>query len=187
MSDTLDILTLAEGKTACNITGTGHDTELAQFITAVSRRIDELCGPVVNRTVTDELHNGGRGFIRPRKTPVDSVTTLVEYRHTTDTSLTEETNATKQADGFMVDEEWAHNVRIIRRTSGSDAAFPAGRRNVVLTYVAGRAANTAAVDAKFKRAAGDMLQRMWRRGAAAWSGGGDPFEANAVQHNRLFL
>ncbi len=61
MSDTLDVISLAEGKSAVGITtgDTSQDTALAQKITAVSRRIDRLCGPVVQRTVTDEVTSPG--------------------------------------------------------------------------------------------------------------------------------
>lgn len=190
MADTYDLLTLAEGKTACNITGTGHDVELAQFITAVSRRVDELCGYVVKRTVTAELHDGGRTFIRPRHTPILDGTTstaVSEYIGTTETELSEESNATKPASGFLVVVESVHNVKVYRRAGNTDASFPSGRRNISITYESGRAAATASVDAKFKRAAGNLLQRLWNRDAAVWSRGGDPFDPGTVQHSPLFL
>ena len=72
---TLDILTETEAsQTASGIDTALPSDELARMVTAVSARIDELVGPVVNRAVT-EYHNGG-GVIRPRQTAVASVTTL---------------------------------------------------------------------------------------------------------------
>lgn len=175
MADTLDIVTLAEAYEAINNTaGTGHDTELAQWITGVSRRIDELCGPVVVRTTTNEAHNGGGSFLHLRQTPVDSVTSVVEYRHETANTLTAETNTNRPADAYLTDLR-KHYARVTRRSGGADALFPWGRLNVVVTYEAGRAANTAAVDPQFKLAAGSILRRLWQRESGAWAHGGDPF------------
>lgn len=166
---TLDLLSLTEAKTALQLSLTTHDTEVAAFVTAVSLRLDAVAGPVVHRTITGELHNGGRSFIRPKFTPVSSVTSVTEYVATTATSLTAEANDTKPAAAFLLDNEWTHNVRIIRRTSGADSVFPAGRRNIAVTYVAGRAANTAAVPELFKRAAALCLQHLWRPSAGGWA------------------
>lgn len=175
MADTLDIVTLAEAYEAINNpSGTGHDTELARWITGVSRRIDELCGPVVIRTTTNEGHNGGGSFFHLRQTPVDSVTSVIEYRHETATTLTAETNTNRPADAYLTDLR-GHYARITRRSGGADAPFPFGRLNVVATYEAGRAADTASVDPQFKLAAGSILRRLWQREAGAWARGGDPF------------
>src|SRR5436190_4085590 len=79
MADLLDILTLAEGRTALNDTGSQADAgRLAQVITAISRRIDDICGPVVQRQITEEATiNGCRALLRTY--PVASITTLTEY------------------------------------------------------------------------------------------------------------
>lgn len=161
MADTLDILTLDEAKAAINIptvTAT-FDTELASYITAVSRRLDELAGAIVIRTITGEVHSGGRPFITLNFRPVVSVTSISEYQYTTPTTLTAETNAVKPATGYTVDLQWGD---IYRRASGADSLFPAGMDNLVVTYVAGRAATTAAVDPKYKQAAAIFLSHMWR-------------------------
>lgn len=176
MADTLDILDLAEGRLAINVSS-GHDAELARFITGMSRIIDDKCGPVVARSVT-ELHNGGCVQLRPFTTPIFSVSTLTEYVDTADTVLSAESNVSKPADGYLLDRDKAtsHNVKIVRRSSGSDASFPAGRRNVELVVSAGRYADTASVDAKFKVAGGSILRRLWDREAGAWARGADPFD-----------
>jgi hypothetical protein len=56
-----------------------------------------------------------------------------------------------------------------RRTNGCDVPFWPGRQNVVLSYVAGRVANTASVPALFKRAAAVTLVHLWRQTAGAWA------------------
>lgn len=177
MADTLDILTLEEAYRAINnASATGHDLELAQWITGVSRRIDDVCGPVVVRTITAELHDGGDMWIRPRHTPVSSVTSITEYDRTDATALTAEDNSTKPDDGYLLDDRGGHDQRIIRRSDNADVRFAAGRRNITVTYVAGRAADTSSVDPKFKAAAGAILRRIWSRDGGAWSRGGDPFD-----------
>ena len=169
MADTLDIITLAEGKSAVGIgsSDTSQNTALAQKITAVSRRIDRLCGPVVQRTVTGEVHPGGRSCIRVRRWPVASFTTVTEYDATVSQALTLEGFDTQPAEGFLP-ERWestptaVFNGKIWRRSAGSYSWFPAGPEAVVATYVAGRAADTAAVDAVFKEAATIALKNVWR-------------------------
>lgn len=174
MADTLDVLTLEEAKEALNMTVDTHGPELARFVTAVSRKLDDLVGPVVNRTVSNELHDGGRPVIFPKQTPVSSVTTLVEYVSTTGTTLSAESNASKPASGFLLVSD-GHDCRIVRRSGGATRLFASGASNVDLTYVAGRAADTDSVDDKFKVAAGIMLQHLWRPSAGAWAQATDAF------------
>lgn len=154
-----DLVTLTETKKALKLDQSGtHDGLLAAWITAVSLRVDELCGPVVIRTITDELHDGGSNLIFPRYLPVATVTTLAEYdSNGVATTLTAEDYDTKPADGYLLDGEL-----IRRRSSGTDYLFVWGRRNVRLTYTAGRAASTSAVSEQFKRAALIILAHMWR-------------------------
>lgn len=168
---TLDLLTLEEAKDAVNFEQTEimHDLELGAFVTAVSLRLDDLCGPIVQRTITNELHDGGCPTIRPRRTPVASVTTITDYEQLTGYALTAESNLAQPDYSYLLDSISTHNVVIRRRTSGSDGRFSYGRRNIAITYVAGRAATTATVDAKFKIGAALCLQHLWRPSAAGWA------------------
>ena len=183
-ADTLDVITLLEGYQAINEpTGEAavlvgnpgtHDDELARAITAISRRLDDLCGPIVKRAVTAETHDGGVHAIELRKGPVYGSVSVTEYDSTTGTALAEETNASKTADDFLIDE--LDGVPVIRRrASNADSVFPTGRRNVEVTYDVGRYADTASVDRKFKAAAESILRRAWAREQSAWSTGADPF------------
>lgn len=170
MADALDILDIDEAEAALNMTGATHEAELAQWVTAISRRIDDACGPVVVRSVT-ETHQGGSSWIIPYTQPVYEVTTLTEYSGVAPTVLAVEAFPTvTSADYALV------NGIVYRRSSGCDAVFAGGR--VIITFDAGRYADTASVDAKFKAAAGSILRRLWAREAGAWARGGDPF-ANA--------
>ena len=176
-----DLLTRAEGYLAVgdlvsSSSGTGnHDDTFDRWISAVSERIDEKCGPVVIRTISNEHHDGGERSIVPRYRPVSSITTIKEYDGVTATTLTAENLAggTVTVDEYRIDPvtSWVH-----RRSNGSAGTFAPTR--VILTYAAGRYANTAAVSAKFKEAASEMLVRLQKQYGVAWARGGDPFAVN---------
>lgn len=167
-ADELDVISLTDAKTAVNVTTDDHDVELQLFITAVSRRFDQLIGPVVQRSVT-EYHDGGNCYIMPRQTPLSSVTTLKEYDGAT-TTLTAETFGTEPSDAYLIaSTPYAHGTKIYRRSGGADLEFASGRQNVELVYVAGRAANTAAVDERIAQTAGAVLRRLWKRESGAWA------------------
>ena len=153
----VDILTLIEARQALSMNGDEGSAELALLVSAVSGQLDELCGPIVQRTVTGEAHDGG-ALVRLKHAPVASVTSVVEYDGTVATTVTAETNTAKATANYVFD---SRTGQVRRRSNGWDYAFPAGRGNVVVTYVAGRAATTAAVDAKFKQAASMMLRNLW--------------------------
>lgn len=150
-----DVLTETEARAAVN--ADEGSAELAVLVSAVSGQLDELCGPIVQRTVTGEAHDGG-ALVRLKHAPVASVTSVVEYDGTVATTVTAETNTAKATANYVFD---SRTGQVRRRSNGWDYAFPAGRGNVVVTYVAGRAATTAAVDAKFKQAASMMLRNLW--------------------------
>ncbi|MEV5538480.1 hypothetical protein AB0L13_16615 [Saccharopolyspora shandongensis] len=163
----LDVISLDEAKQAVNVTGTTeHDTELALWITAVSQRLDELVGPVVVRTITGEAHDGGRCLVMLAHYPVTSITSVSEYDSGTQVPLTAETLTTRPAAGYLAD-RYEPNPALLsrfvrRRSNGADAEFAAGRGNVVVSYSAGRFADTASVDPRFKAAANLMLINLWR-------------------------
>jgi hypothetical protein len=161
LSDPVDLLTLADAKLAIgNNAGTANDVLLASAITGVSQFLDELCGPIVQREIDAEKHDGGRCDVIVDYYPIASVSTATEYRRTTAVTLTEETPGVLPADGFIVE---PLEGRLIRRRSGRDYHFADGRKNVVVTYVAGRYVDTGHVAERFKRAAGITLANYWRR------------------------
>jgi hypothetical protein len=184
---TLDILTEVEASEAASGVDTATlSTELPRMVTAVSARIDELVGPVVNRTIT-EYHDGG-GVIRPRQTPVSSVTTLTNWDGSTQTSYTADTwGVAGNANGFLIEQSgsYPHDTLIYRRSSGTSLAWPNGHRNLKLVYVTGRAATTATVDARYKECAAEVLRRLWDRESSAWARGSSPFGDDNVS-SRFF-
>lgn len=158
----LDVISLAEAKLALNIPGANvtQDGELSSYISAISLRLDRLVGPIVRRTITDEVHDGGQYLLTTRYYPVDSIVSIVERQGTTAVTLAAENFAAPTANDYLLD----LTTGIIRRCSGgSDYRFYAGRANVLVTYVAGRFADTASVDPRFKQAAAIMLTHLWRK------------------------
>jgi hypothetical protein len=192
MADTLDVLTLAEAKAALNIPASNndYDTELAQVVTAASRFIDDVFGPVVQRTITDERHDGYAGTVDLDHAPVVSITSVKEYSGGTASTLTAETETI--AGTYRVDLEQG----IIYRRS-TWVAYRFASQSVVVTYVAGRAATTAAVDAKFKEAGAIAAIHLWQhRGSGNGIGvvGGDgerfgnvPFSSDVLRRKLLAL
>lgn len=162
-----DVITLDEAKTALNIdvdTDT-FDDELALYVTAVSERLDDLCGYIVARDVTDELHAGGDAVIWPAQQPVVEITSVKEYASGVATTLTGETLTV--AGDYVLADPGTHNSRIRRRSSWGDRNFNAGP--VVVSYRAGRFDSTDEVSAKFKQAAAKTLAWLWKGDQGAGS------------------
>lgn len=162
MADTLDVLTLDEGKAAVlNNAGTSNDTALKGYITGVSRFLDQLCGPIVQRTITNEAYSrdSRRGPLLLKSWPVVSITSVTQWAGATSTVLTAETPGSIPDAGYLAD---LSTGQIFPRSAGHDALWPVGRSNIVVTYVAGRYADTASVDQRFKMAAGIILANFWR-------------------------
>lgn len=167
-ADTLDVLSQAEVKAVLVDGGAPRtsDDALSQINTAIARRLDRLCGAVVQRTVTGERHNGGSCEIWLRQGPASAFTSVVEWQGTNSTTLTAETLGTLPADAYLAEQHptvpTLYSGRIWRRSNGWDWPFYVGHGNVVVTYSAGRYATTAAVDDRFKEAAAIMLRNFWR-------------------------
>ena len=179
MPDTLDVLTLAEAKAELGI-GTGdtsNDATLARKITAVSRRLDQACGPIVIRTITGEVLEGGADHAFVEFCPVFSWTSVTEYSATVAQVLDPEDYDTQPTYGYIAQRGGTptsvYSGRLERRSAGGTLRFPAGPEAVRVTYVAGRFATTAAVDPLFKEAAAVMLKNAWRTQEAAVQGLGE--------------
>lgn len=160
MADTLDLLSLAEAKQAIGTAtaATDLDTAVAAYITSVSRLIDANCGPMVQRAITLETHDGGQDTIRLTYNPAASVTSVVEYQGTTAVTCTQETPGTAPDPGYLLDPASGY---VYRRAGGTDGKWYNGRRNVVVSYTAGRFTSTSTVDARVKQAAAMLLRHLW--------------------------
>lgn len=174
-ADTLDVITADEAKAALNIQAldwdSGWDSELEAVVTAASRLLDSVYGPIVKRTITDERHAGRGDVLALRYRPVLSVTTVKEYKGGVATTLTAETELA--AGGYRIE---LSSGRIYRRSSWQP--YPFGDQSAVVTYVAGRYNTTTDVDRKFRVAAKIAVVHLWQHfgagSGAAVSGGEGP-------------
>lgn len=179
MADTLDVLTLTEAKAELGIgaADTSKDTTLARKITAVSRRLDQTCGPIVRRTITGEVLEGGAAAVWVAFAPVYSWTSVTEYDSTVAQVLDPEDYDTQPTYSYVAERgrtpTSAYSGRLWRRSAGASLRFPTGPEAVRVTYTAGRFADTASVDPLFKEAAAVMLKNAWRTQEAAVQGLGE--------------
>lgn len=132
------IIGLAEARAAIGLpaTATAKDEQLRGYIAAATPLMEDLCGPIVPRTVTD-THDGGSPMVRLMLAPIISVTTVEESYGNFTRTLTEQPldGAGFDAYGYTVDLETGI---LTRRISGGAGIFAPGRRNVLITYRAGR-------------------------------------------------
>jgi hypothetical protein len=157
MADLLDVVTADECAAALDSLDV-DDGQLPRYVTAVSRRIDGLCGPVVVRDVTDERHDGGRPTIALREIPVFAITSVTEYRSGTGVTVIADIDDVLATDGYVFD----GLSGLLRRTvSGCARAWTPGYQNVKVTYTPGRYATTADVDERFRQAAVMMVRHLW--------------------------
>lgn len=157
----LDILTFEEAATAINAHGDIGVIEAALIAmnSGVAEQVDNLCGPVVARSVV-ETHHGGGTAVMLRKTPVLSVTSVVE--------TTGVTPATLVSDDYLL-EARGHYVFLHRRTAGYSSTWVAGDFNVAVTFSAGRYTTTATVSPGWKQLAASVLNAQWQQLAGVWT------------------
>lgn len=161
---TEDLISAAEAAAAVN-DPSANTSKLERAVTAVSKMIDERYGAVVRRTVTaEEVPVNGGTTARLRYWPVFSVTSMVEYEHDgTSRTLTQEDYDTKPTEGFRLRRrpDGTYTSTVERRGGSSASWFPVDG-TLLVTYVAGRFADTASVDQRFKMAAVLALKNLWR-------------------------
>lgn len=159
-ADTLDLITYAEGLDAIqqdSLADSDDEAALERIITGVSRQVDRDWGPMVARSVT-ALHDGGHPIVFLEQYPVSSITTVYERTGTTQTTITAENYASPTANDYLLD---AATGRLWRRSVGGDYCWATGRRNITVTYSAGRYASTSAVDSHVKLAAKIAVRHVW--------------------------
>lgn len=165
-----DVLTLEAAKEVCyrSAGDTRDDTLLAAMVTALSDRLDRACGPIVQRAVASEAHDGGCGHIQLRLEPVSAVSSVVEWHRGSQETLTAETNMA--AGGYLLcpwsvpDPAGLYSGRVERRTGWGPHTFRAGRGNVVVSYTAGRYADADALaGTRFGELARLAIGYLWRR------------------------
>ena len=170
----LDVISIGDARVAAGYSfGDGSkDLRLQPLLTAVSLKLDELVGPIIQRSVTERL-DGGRQYVRLRRWPVASVTSVTEYLVGAATTLSAETLTA--AGTYLAerspDDSTLYTGVVWRRVGFNNSWFPAGKQNVVITATAGRFADvSAAAGSRFAQAARMAVK-------ANWAG-----ELNAIQN-----
>lgn len=112
-----------------------RDAKLLRFIDAATPVIENITGPIVVKTYTNEQHDGGTWFIEVRHRPIVSVASVTEWRANIAYPLTQV--ATPDL-GTIYSYQWEPTGRIVRRTvGGGQTPFPVGSNAVAVTYNAG--------------------------------------------------
>lgn len=178
MADPLDVLTLPEGRRALNKdeTNTENDDLIAEQITAVSRRLDARCGPVVQREIEAELIDGDTPAISLAHRPVASITLVREAYGSDVQTITPVGFGEDTGTGYRA-LRWAQDPSLL---SGALQRLGGGywACGVEVTYIAGRYETTEDVDARFKSCAASILRRLWKREAGTWGQAVNIFEAD---------
>lgn len=170
-----DVIDIDTAQRMLGVDGQVDGALLQTYVSSASALLDRLCGPVVAREVDAERHDGGGPTIRLCRPPVlvglDNFA-VTEYAGTVATGLEIEGAGTLPEAAVLLDTQFGV---VRRRSSGADALFASGRQNVVVDYWAGRFADTASVDERFRHACFQLVAHMWSGEQAAGSAmfGGD--------------
>lgn len=136
---------LAHLRAAGVISGAADMDHLRWLCLVASRAVARDLGRAVGReTVTAEPHSGGAGWLRLRRTPVQSVTTVVED------------GVTLASTDYTLDD--AEGGLLWRGGPSEAKSWAWGRRNVTVTYVAGMTT----VDAVLRYVALTVVERLWQ-------------------------
>jgi len=141
------------------VKGQGDRARIEGLVTAVSKVLDERCGPIVARTVT-ELHRPSGSIIFLRGLPVGGAVTSVSEAWSSGTPVL------AAGTGYAVDVDGPY----AQITSWAGHWAP----RVTVVYEAGRYATTALVAEPFVTAAQMLLQHHWRQSDG---GGSETFGA----------
>lgn len=147
-----DVLSLAEAKSATGNLHSGDDALLALYVATVSAYLDDACGPVVVRSVTEVHNREDSACLYVDAWPFQSVTSLVDY----DEDAIATTTWTSSDYVLTPRHKGGYHSTIKLRSSHF------GYRTVAVLS-AGRFTDTASVSGPFKSAALLMLRNLWRQ------------------------
>ena len=120
-ASTVAPVSLADAKEHLRITSTGHDTQLAKFIVAALKAVEDYTGRTWVRTVFTETYDGRGCDIILRHSPVRSVT-----------SVTENGTALTVGSYFLRSDA----AILVRGTTTAVFEWAPGTQNISVTYVA---------------------------------------------------
>lgn len=162
------LISLDEAKAQINLTVTTSDEEITDFLEAITSDIEQYVGAVVSRAC-DEWHDGGSWLLIVDQAPIIAVTAVTEVYGSYSRTLTAQPLGAGALDAFGYTVDLASG-ELTRRSVGQASNFAPGRRNIHVTYTAGRAVIPAAITF----AARLIFQHQWmtQRGASMRAGQG---------------
>jgi hypothetical protein len=155
------IISLAQARAGLRLPAgqTIDDEDLRELIAAATPVMEDLCGPIVSRTVTD-TYDGGSTQIPLIQTPVVSITSVTETAGSGWVKVLTPQDPTTgtgfDAFGYSVD---LRSGIITRRAAGVAVPFITGIRNIQVVSVVGRAN----VPANLVRATRRLVRFMWQQ------------------------
>lgn len=131
------LVNLGDAKAHLNIASTdrSHDAEILRMLDGITPVVEFLTGPILQRRYVNETYDGGTSRIVLRHRPIVSVESVTEYRGPIAYGLQQ---IATPDEGTIYSYMWDPMGEIVRRTVGGGiTSFPAGFRQVWVTYTAG--------------------------------------------------
>lgn len=154
-----DLITLAQARASLRVPAsqTVDDADLTDLITSATAIMEDLCGPIISRPGDDWLDGGGC-TVRLLQAPILSVTTVTEsYGAGYTRTLTAQPLDGTGFDSFGYTVDLVDGI-LTRRVSGIATPFVNGRRNIHVTYTAGRSS----VPNNIQRATRRLVRWLWQ-------------------------
>jgi YD repeat-containing protein len=119
------------------ISDKSRDAKLLRVIDSTTKVVEEITGPILQRIIQNETHDGGVAEFETYFQPIASVQSVTEYRANIPYPLAQV--ATPDL-GTIYSYMWDPFGRIMRRTVGGGiTTFPPGPDSIWITYTAGYA------------------------------------------------
>lgn len=160
-----DLVTLADVQAHLNWSdaqAAQYATEVALFISSVTTVVEDISGPVVQRTY-DEWYSGGTSRLQLNAYPIATISLVTEsYGGSVVWTLSEQPldgNNAGDAYGYTVDYT---NGMLVRRASHVAMPFAPGVQNVHVQYTAGMCVDTASVPPNIALGALELIRINWQ-------------------------
>jgi hypothetical protein len=168
------IVSLGDAKEYLNIPATSHahDRALIEMIVDSTGVIEDICGPVLQRSVT-EWPRGGTPYISLKAKPVISVESVTEWLGAVEYDLA---LVDDPADGTPYSVQCQPEIGLlVRRTAGGGTQpFPDGPQSVKVVFTAGRLS----VPGSIRRGNLELLRFWWDETQEQHGHGGAPGQSS---------
>jgi hypothetical protein len=152
------IISLADARRGIRSIGTATDEDLRDLIADVTPIMEDICGPLLRKTRV-ETYDGGTSQINLLYAPILSITSITEsYGASYVRAITaQDIFAGGNLDTFGYSVDLVTGI-VTRRAAGVAINFAAGKRNVQVTYVSGRAV----IGGNILRATRYLVRHLWQ-------------------------